>query len=120
MKLSGVTILALSAVLTLVVRSGTAVAAESSKPDCSKASDSMVLAEGPAYDGPGGGTIGYLSPGIKYVVVANLRHVDGESWILLAGPGGAHIGWIKTKAVTRNYLNTRCTVPIEGTYRRPQ
>ena len=121
MKLSHAMTLALSVAFIPAVGLRDAIAAEQRKVNCSQISEHMILAEGAAYDGPGGGKIGYLSPETKYLVVTTIIHTDEESWILLTGSGGAHIGWIMEKTVKRNYSpGLRCTIPIEGLYRRPQ
>jgi hypothetical protein len=51
---------------------GDTLAGEPDKLGCERR-ESMLTAEGVAYDAPGGGKMGYLSPGTKYVAVTSLR-----------------------------------------------
>jgi hypothetical protein len=116
MKTSRVITLAIGIALTCP---GDTLAGEPDKLGCERR-ESMLTAEGVAYDAPGGGKMGYLSPGTKYVAVTSLRHTDGQSWLLLTAQGGAHIGWIRENQVKGCYLGLGCSIPIHGTYRRPK
>jgi hypothetical protein len=71
-------------------------------------------------DAPGGAKIGFVLPETKHVRVASLRHTDGEAWILLVGPGGAHVGWITARSVTVNNLPTIRCESWDVLYSRPQ
>jgi hypothetical protein len=119
-QLSYIMRVTLGAVIISATSFGQVRAEESDKLTCERRRESMVTAEGIAFDAPGGGKIAHLSPGIKYVAVTSLRHTDGESWLQLSGPGGAHIGWIRASQVRRTYLGLACSIPIQELYRRPK
>jgi len=107
MALIGATRIVLSAALVAFF-APPGLAAEQARAGCRLASSgpSMISAEGPTYDVPGGAKMGYVLPGTKYARVATVRHTDGTPWILLSGPGGMQAGWIRSKDVTRRYLPT--------------
>ena len=94
-RLSHIMSVALGAVFISGTSFGQVGAEEFDKLNCERRRETMLTAEGVAYDAPGGGKFAHLSPGTKYVPVTSLRHTDGERWLLLTGPGGAHIGWIR-------------------------
>jgi hypothetical protein len=116
MRLSPALTIALGVVLNSDIPSGTAVAGELDKPGCERR-ESTRTAEGVAYDAPGGGKIGHLSSETRYVAVTHLRHRDDDNWLLLTGPGGAHVGWIRADQVKSHQLGLTC--PIDLFYRRP-
>ena len=83
MRLSHLMSAALGAVFVSGTSSGQVGAKELDKLTCERRRESMLTAEGVAYDAPGGGKFTHLSPGTKYVAVTSLRHTDGERWLLL-------------------------------------
>lgn len=116
MRLLRVITVALGVVLSFNLMSGHAVGRELDKLACERRENTLT-AEGIAYDAPGGVKIGYLSPESKYVVVTFLRHADDHNWLLLAGPGGVHVGWIRANQVKRRHLGLTC--PIQSFYPLP-
>jgi hypothetical protein len=108
---------AITVTLGVVLSSGHALARELDKLGCERRENTLT-AEGVAYDAPGGGKIGYLSFETKYVAVTFLRHTDDHNWLLLTGPGGVHVGWIRANQVKRRHLGLIC--PIESFYPLPK
>ena len=104
MRLSHIIGVALAAVF-IISGTGQVGAEEPDKLTCKQQRESMLTAEGVAYDVPGGGKFAHLSPRTKYVAATSLRLTDGERWLLLTGPGGcphwldqsnsgeAHLSW---------------------------
>ena len=95
-----------------------AFAAEQRKADC-KVTENTVSAEGTAYEVPGSAKIGYLSPGTKFLVMASLRHTDGETWVLLTSLRGTHVGWVMEKSVKR-HLTVTCATTHPGFAPQPK
>jgi len=110
---------ALSVTLLSGLSAGATLTATPGKAACVKNSEAMITAEGVAFDAPGGTRIGSLSPQAKYARITTLRHTDGKSWILLAGPGGAHVGWIMASAVRYTHLGA-ISCGMDDLYKRPQ
>ena len=115
--------LALSALVLCVFGMGSGFTAEPGKINCVSVPAPGIVtisAEGSAYDVPGGAKIGHLIAGTKYVRGGAVRHTDGETWILLVGPGGRHAGWTLWKAVAHSGSVFHCDGPFDLLYSKPR
>jgi hypothetical protein len=119
MKHVRVTTFALGAVLASAGGLGDVFAAGADDVICSRG-DRVVSAQGAAHDGPSGAKIRELRADTEYVVVATLRHTDGEDWLLLTDSGGGHVGWIAQNAVARDTNPVKCLVPLERVTHPPR
>jgi hypothetical protein len=93
-------VLMLGGSLVSAADSTAAPAADQRRPDC-RVTENTVSAVGAAYEAPRSAKLADLPVGARYLVMATFRHADGETWLLLTSPSGAHIGWVTEKSVKR-------------------
>lgn len=117
MKPAGLPPLALGAAIACFMAWG-ALAEEQGKSPCSRLGETRVTGQGFAHDAPGGSRIGQLAPGEQYFLAQTLRYSDGEVWLLLTGPRGAHIGWVRSKEVSTSGRFV-CNFGLELLYANP-
>ncbi len=118
MKPAGLVPLALGAAIACAIGVWGALAEEQGKGPCSRLGQTRVTGQGFAYDAPGGSRIGGLAPGAQYFLAQTLRYGDGELWLLLIGPRGAHVGWVRSKEVSTSGRFV-CNFGLELLYANP-